>query len=289
MMNKLKEYLKLIRVKHYIKNFLVFLPLVFSGRLLEKELLCKGLIAFLSFCFIASVVYIINDIFDLEKDRLHEVKKNRPLAKGSVSIKEAMALVVILFLCAVGVMIYMNNYVCVFLLMLYLIINILYSFKLKNVPIVDIAILTSGFVIRVVYGGLCIGIEISSWLCLTVMSMAFYLSLGKRRNEIDKIGGKKNTREVLKYYTRSYLDKFMYLCLTLTIVFYSLWTTTNMNLKYNKYLIWTVPFVILICMKYSMVIEGESDGDPVEVVLNDKVLLFLILSYAFVIIILFYF
>lgn len=288
MISKFNEYFKLMRIKHYIKNVLIFLPLIFSGKLFNKGLFFKEVISFFSFCLIASIVYIINDIVDIEKDKLHETKKNRPLAKGSVSIKEAIIMIIILFVFIVGIMLYIYDIYAFFLLILYLIINIAYSFRLKNVPIVDVAILTSGFIIRVIYGGVCVGVNVSSWLCLTVMSMAFYLSLGKRRNEIIKMKKKKNTREVLKYYTREYLDKFMYMCLTLTIVFYSLWTTTNTNSKYNSFLIWTVPLVILICMKYSLIVEGDSDGDPVEVVLKDKVMLGLIIGYGFIIMALFY-
>ena len=286
MISKFCEFIKLMRVKHYIKNILIFLPLIFSGKLFSKGLLFKEAVSFFAFCLIASIVYIVNDIVDVEKDKLHETKKNRPLAKGSVSIKEAIILIIILFVVIVGIMLYIDNIYALFLLILYLAINVAYSFILKNIPIIDVAILTSGFIIRVIYGGICVGVNVSSWLCLTVMSMAFYLSLGKRRNEIIKM--KKNTREVLKYYTREYLDKFMYMCLTLTIVFYSLWTTTNTNSKYNSFLIWTVPLVILICMKYSLIIEGDSDGDPVEVVLKDKVMLGLIVGYGCIIMALFY-
>lgn len=289
MISKFCEYFKLMRVKHYIKNILIFLPLIFSGKLFDKDLLFEEVISFLAFCLIASIVYIINDIVDLEKDKLHETKKNRPLARGSVSIKEAIFLIILLLALIVVIMLYIDNIYASLLLMLYLIINVAYSFVFKNIPIIDVAILTSGFIIRVVYGGVCAGVNVSSWLCLTVMSMAFYLSLGKRRNEIIKMKNKKNTREVLKYYTREYLDKFMYLCLTLTIVFYSLWTTTNTNSKYNSFLIWTVPLVILICMKYSLIIEGDSDGDPVEVILKDKIMLSLIAGYGCIIMALFYF
>lgn len=288
MMYKIIEYLKLIRVKHYIKNVLIFLPLLFSGNFFKVDLFIQCLIAFVAFCFTASIIYVINDIVDRKKDRLHEVKKNRPLARGSVSIKEAIILVIILLLGILFIMFYLKNLYSLLLVGLYLVINILYSFIFKNIPIMDIAILTSGFIIRVLYGGVSVSVEVSSWLCLTVMAISFYLSLGKRRNEIIRMKSKKNTREVLKYYTKSYLDKFMYLCLSLTIVFYSLWTTTNTNSKHNDLLIWTVPLVILICMKYSMIIEGDSDGDPVEVILKDKVLFLLILIYGCIIVGLFY-
>ena len=124
------------------------------------------------------------------------------------------------------------------------------------------------------------GIEISKWLYLTIIAMSFYLGLGKRRNELLKQKG--NSRKVLKYYNQGFLDKNMYMCLALTIAFYSLWSVDPITIERvsNTDLVWTVPFVILICMKYSLNIEGNSDGDPVEVVLKDKALLAMLAIYG---------
>ena len=171
---------------------------------------------------------------------------------------------------------------------LYLVLNILYSFGLKNVPIVDIVILASGFIIRIVYGAVITQIEISNWMYLTVMSGAFYLGLGKRRNEVIKQGDK--ARKVLKKYNKEFLDKYMYVCLTLSIVFYGLWTIDGKNLVRfgNNYMIWTIPLLMIILMKYSLIIEGDSYGDPVDIILKDKFLLSLILLFAIIIILLLY-
>ena len=135
-------------------------------------------------------------------------------------------------------------------------------------------ILALGFLIRLLYGASIINVEVSPWLYLTIMSFSFYLGLGKRRNEIIKIG--KETRGVLKYYNEEFLDKNMYMCLSISIVFYALWTAFSDNYL----LIWTVPLFILILMKYSLNIEKDSLGDPVDVVLNDKILIGLILVYG---------
>ena len=145
----------------------------------------------------------------------------------------------------------------------------------------DIAILVSGFLLRVLYGSEIMGIEISNWLYLTVISMSFYLGLGKRRNELVK-STEGTTRKVLQFYNHSFLDKNMYMCLALTITFYSLWSVDPLTISRigNSNLFWTVPLVILICMKYSLTIEGNSDGDPVEVVFRDKTLLALILFFG---------
>ena len=152
--------------------------------------------------------------------------------------------------------------------------NILYSIKLKHVPIVDIFILTLGFLIRVVYGSVSIGVSISNWMYLTVLAVSFYAALGKRRNEYIKNGSK--SREVLKYYNKDYLNKFMNTFLTAAIVFYSLWAN-NMN---SVFFLISILFVIFILMRYSLIVEGDSFGDPVDVVLNDKLLFFSIITYG---------
>jgi 4-hydroxybenzoate polyprenyltransferase len=272
------KYIRLLRMKHYIKNGLVFLPLFFAVRLTAIDLLFRTLLAFLIFCLLSSAVYIINDIWDVEKDRLHPVKCKRPIASGAVSIKTASIICGVLLLCVVG-LIYVSGGGLMFWLVpaAYLVLNVVYSMGLKNIPIVDIAILASGFLLRVLYGSVETGIEISGWLYLTVIALAFYLSLGKRRGEILNYLGD-NTRSVLKFYNQGFLDKNMLMCVTLGIVFYSLWTVDAQTISRvgGQQLVWTVPLVIMIFFKYSLTVEGKSDGDPVEVVLKDKLLLILI-------------
>ncbi|MFA5603436.1 MAG: UbiA prenyltransferase family protein [Bacilli bacterium] len=287
----MKKYIKLIRPKHYLKNILIFLPLLFSGKLLEFEQLKLTVIAFISFSFMASVVYIINDIRDKEKDKLHIKKKLRPIASGDVSVTKAVILALMLFVASISISLInfpdVTIYSYMACLILYLLLNVGYSFGLKNVPLMDVTILVSGFFLRVFYGALVINVNISNWLYLTVIAISFYMSLGKRRNEIIKQGT--NSREVLKYYNLSFLDKNMYMCLAITIVFYSLWCVDPTTvLKTGQAIIWTVPLVILICMKYSMNIEGNSLGDPIDVIFADKVLMTLVLIYGIIIVLLLY-
>lgn len=271
------KYLKLIRVKHYLKNVLIFLPAIFAGIIFDGTVLFKTLIAFLSFSFTSSIIYVINDIRDAESDRNHPVKKNRPIASGAVTIPSAVIVVIVLLLITVALLYFSNllfNFASL-ILIFYLIMNLLYSFGLKNIPLIDVAILAFGFVIRVIYGGAIIDVEVSNWLFLTVLSVSFYMALGKRRNELLK-SGDKNTRKVLTYYNKDFLDKNMYMFLALAIVFYSLWSTMAINSDFFKY---SVIFVILIMMKYSMNVENGGYGDPVDVILNDKVLILLTILY----------
>lgn len=290
-MGKIKNYLILMRPHHYIKNVLIFVPLLFSGSFFDLNLLYKCLLAFFVFSFGASVVYIINDIRDKEKDKIHEVKKNRPIASGKVNIREAIVLIILL-----GCLSYLFSYLATdnffdfsyLFVLIYILINIFYSFGLKNIPLLDIAILVLGFLLRVLYGAFIVNIKVSNWLYLTIISLSFYLILGKRRNEIQK--NKNKTRKVLQYYNESFLDKNMYMCLALAIVFYALWTVDPINvLKTNNLLIWTVPLIILILMKYSLNIEKDNFGDPIDVILSDKVLLFLVFLYVILIVSIIYF
>ena len=285
----MKHYLKLMRVHHYIKNFLIFAALACSGQLFHLEKLTAGIAAFIAFCMVSSVVYIINDIRDVEKDRKHPTKCKRPIAAGTVSVKSAWGLAIILMLIAIACNCLTFHVTSTLLLTLYLFLNLAYSFGLKNVPIVDVTILVAGFLIRILYGAFVTEITISNWLYLTVIALAFYFALGKRRNELKQIGDGE-TRQVLNAYPVNFLDKNMGMCLTLANVFYALWSMDEKTMSFynNEYLIFTVPIILLITMKYSLDIEGESDGDPVEVLLHDKVLLTLCVLYLAVMFVILY-
>ena len=283
---KILNYIKLMRVKHYIKNFLIFLPLIFSLSFNDFNKSITVMIGFIIFCFTCSIVYIINDINDVEKDRNHEEKCKRPIASGKVSIKEAYILAIILFIIILIIAVFSHiNYISLGILAFYFLLNVAYTKKLKNVPIVDVVILVTCFVLRVIYGATLIHVAVSNWLYLTIISFSFYLSLGKRRNELEKSENTGvNVRDVLKFYNRNFLDKNMYLCLALTIIFYALWCVDPINIEKfgTNFLVYTVPLVMVICMKYSLNIEGNSYGDPVEVLLGDKILIGLSLIFVIV-------
>lgn len=286
------NYIKLLRVKHWIKNLLVFLPLFFSGMLFDTKLLLISLVSFFLFSFVSSSIYILNDINDIESDRKHPKKKNRPLASGAISIKKAYFLLSILIIVSFGASllfsIYLNNYFVLFILLFYFVLNILYSKKLKHYAIIDVVIIAFGFLLRLFLGAVVTGISISNWLYLMVMFASFYMGFGKRRNEI--IQCKNDTRKVLKKYNKEFLDKNMYMCLTLSIVCYSLWCVdiTTIERIGNNYLILTVPVVMIMLLIYSLDIEGNSDGDPVEVILKNKLLLFMTILYSLLILLIIY-
>lgn len=273
----MKKYFKLIRVKHWIKNLLVFLPVV-CAKMVTTKSIGIILIGFLSFCLASSFIYIINDIKDINVDRLHPRKKLRPLASGEVSVKAgtfiAIALLILSFVIsfiASGKILSAPTY----FLLSYVIINIFYSFGMKNIAIVDVALLASGFVLRVCYGASLLDIEVSNWLFLTIMTSSLFLGLGKRKKELIN---NKNTRNSLQNYTEPFLNYFQYIFLGCMFIFYSLWAIEQTN----KYLIITVPLLILIFMKYCLILETSKEGDPTTILYSDKVLLVLCFLYLIV-------
>ena len=284
----MKERLRLLRPKHYLKNLLVFFPLVFSGRMTDCASAAQAGFAFLAFCLLASAVYILNDLCDRENDRRHPRKCLRPLASGAVRPAEAalLALLLLALLTALGLWLRLPQgaWLC---LGIYLAVNCAYSLGLKNVPGLDVALLASGFLLRVFFGAAAIGVTVSSWLYLTVIFVSFYMGFGKRRSELRESAV--SSRSVLKFYTAVFLDRSMQLCMTLGIVFYSLWSAGTDTGIAGSRMLWTVPLAVCICLKYSRSAEENSDGDPVEILLGDRLLLLLVLLYAMLVLALLYF
>lgn len=275
-------YIKLLRVKHWIKNLLVLFPLAFSGLALDGSIALMGLTAFASFCFMSSAVYIFNDIRDVEADRLHPRKRERPIASGQVSIAGASAIALLLALASLALAAFLSLELIATMatILAYMVLNLGYSLGWKNVPVADIAILASGFLLRVLFGGFFCAIPISSWLFLSVLSLSFFLALGKRRGELKRHGSA--SRKSLEAYTLPFLASNMYVYLGLGLAFYSLWTFERIGgfsvalSSSSALFVSGIPLVMLICLRYSLDVERpDEDGDPVEVILHDKALLVL--------------
>lgn len=273
----MKKYIDLIRIKHWIKNVLIFLPM-FCGKALNIQNIIITILGFISFSLSASFIYIINDIKDIEKDKLHPRKKKRPIASGKISKNKALFISIILFSLSF-ILDYLthNNLFTIhfYLLISYIIINVLYSFGLKNIAILDIVFLSLGFVIRVYYGASLINIKVSDWLFLTILSSALFLVLGKRKKELIT---NKNVRKSLLDYNEIFLNNFQNITLTLTLVFYSLWAMEQ-NIKF---MIYTVLLVIVIFMRYLLIVEKNNEGDPATIFYSDKILIILSLIYILI-------
>lgn len=279
---------KLLRVKHYIKNLLCFIPLLFSMKITEgwgktKNSVC----AFFAFCCVSSVVYIFNDLQDAETDREDPVKKLRPLASGNISTKSAKRAAFVLSVLALAFNYMASESMTDFwklssYLLLYMIINVFYSLGLKNKPVLDVFLLASGFMIRVFYGGASIGSGISNWVYLTVLAMSLYFGFGKRRNELKNEG----KRKVLEKYPLPFLDKGIQTTFSLMIIFYCLCVTDSNILIVQRGidLKWTIPIVLYLSFVYDFQLESDGSGDPVELFLKHKrfVILSIILATGIV-------
>lgn len=284
------EYLKLMRVKHYIKNLLILLPAILTQQLFDWQVLGKMIMGIIIFSCMSSVIYIINDIRDIDSDRKHPTKCMRPLASGAVSVRAALLLAVFLAAVLAGVW-GMSGFQLAYIGIpcLYLAVNIAYSVKLKNYPLVDVFILMLGYVLRLVYGGMISGTGVSAWMFLTITAASFFLGFGKRRNELLMYGD--GGRLNLKVYTLEFLDHACQMSMTVTIVFYALsCADTNTAVAgAGVNLLWSVPVVFIICLRYLMILnDGQSDGDPVNVVLRDKWLMILCIFFGVVLMYLLY-
>lgn len=282
-----------IRVKHYIKNFLVFLPLVFSMNLTDWSQTGTVLLVFAAFCVLSSAVYVINDIADAPKDRLHPDKKHRPIASGSMSVKTGMILSGVLFaffgFFAVIITL-ISGPIPMIILLSYAILNICYSLILKHYAIIDVFCVMSGFLLRIEAGATAIGVPVSSWLLLTIMSLSLYLGFGKRRGELTVKSGSRN---VLTKYSESFLDQALGSMMTLSIAFYALWAidaATADRLGTDK-IIWTVPLVAAGLLRYAMMASktNENKGDPMSVILSDKPICVIMTVYVCAVIAIIYF
>jgi 4-hydroxybenzoate polyprenyltransferase len=289
-----KQYIKLVRVQHWIKNFLVFVPVLVGGKNINLTVLRNTSIGVVVFCLLASIIYIVNDIRDIETDRLSERKKNSPLVSGKISVKAAFVVATGIFIVFLaGVLFWLvftnngmnktNKTIAALILLFYMALNICYSFGLKNIPILDVTVIATGFILRFLLGVAIIGVVASAWFYLIILSAAYYMGFGKRRNEA--ANAENIPRKVLRLYSVNFLDKNMYVCQTLCIVFYSFWTIDSVTIERlgTHSLVWTVPLMLLIFFKYSFNVEKQSGGDPTMILLKDKVLILLCLLYVAVV------
>jgi 4-hydroxybenzoate polyprenyltransferase len=265
-----KAILWQMRLKQWTKNFLVLASAVFAGNFFKTDTLLLAGLAFISFSFMASTVYIINDIADIEKDRLHPDKCSRPLASGAIGIPTALLLGLILFVVATGIAFYLGKLFAAVLLF-YLVTNLAYSFRLKHVVIIDVMIIAMGFVLRAVSGAIAVGGGLTPWFILCTMMISLFLALGKRRYELELFNGDKTRqRKVLSYYSTALLDQLITIVTAITITSYALYTATE-TAGDKGYMMLTIPFVIYGIFRYLYLIHIEnSGGKPEEVLLSDK-------------------
>ncbi len=268
----LKHLLKTMRLRQWTKNGFVFFALIFDKQLFLRDPFLRTLEGFFLFCLISSSVYLFNDITDIEADRKHPEKKNRPLASGRLPISVATTTAIILALVSLSLGYLLEPYFAA-AIAVYFTINLLYSRWLKHVPILDVLIISSGFVLRVVGGVTLITVErFSPWLYMITVLFSLYLGFGKRRAEMSLLEkGAGSHRKVLDGYTIPLLDQYITIVSGMTIIAYSLYTFSAPNLPENHTMMLTIPFVVYGIFRYLQLIQtGHAAGSPDEVALKDR-------------------
>ena len=267
-----KALFRTMRPKQWVKNVVVYAPLVFDGKMFDPVLLLRTTVAFVLFCLISSAVYLINDLADIEKDRLHPKKRTRPLAAGELAPSVAIAAAVVLVVISVPLALWLDSS---FFLILYSYLGLMiaYSFYLKNLVIIDVLVLAAGFVLRVAGGVAVVNVErFSPWLYLCIAVGALFMSFGKRRHELVLLeNGAGSHRAILAEYTVPFLDQLIGLVTSTLVVFYSLYTFSAVNLPANHTMMLTIPFVLYGLFRYLYLIHVKKQGGaPDELVFKDK-------------------
>ena len=241
------NYLKLVRVPQWVKNFFVFVPLLFSQHLFDVDYFTTTLFAFVVFCLASSLIYVINDIIDIEADKAHPTKKNRPLPAGLISKRSALIVAVVLT-AVIVILLPQFNKEFLYFVTAFVLLNLLYSFWFKHIVILDVFSIAAGFSIRVLAGAVVISVPISSWLILTTMFISLFLGVMKRHSELILVAENENapSRKVLSQYSLNFADQMATVAAAGVIICYALYTVSERTVLAfgTENLIYTTPFVV---------------------------------------------
>lgn len=281
-----------MRLQQWIKNLFIFAALIFSAHLFNLQDLILTILGFISFSLVASGTYIINDIADLKKDQLHPLKSNRPLPSGRLSKREAFAGAIIII--AIGMIIsYVLNTNFALVVLSYIVINIIYSFGLKDIVILDVMTISAGFVLRVIGGAVLIQVPTSEWLIICTILLSLFLGFSKRRHELLLLENNANShRSVLQHYSPYFLDQMISIVTATTVMSYALYTisTDTIHKFGTSNLIYTVPFVLYGIFRYLYLVhKREEGGNPAKLALTDLPLFINIILWFICVTIIIYF
>ena len=309
---KAYNILRLLRPRQWVKNFAIFAAVTFTGELFNPVAVFPVIVGFLTFCAVSSATYIINDIFDIKNDKMHPFKKFRPLAHGDVDVKLAGALAAFLIVSSLFLAIMVNPTFFLFIIV-YLLLQILYSSVLKTITVIDILAIAAGYILRVLGGEFASGYHISVWLLLTTISISLFLAIGKRRSELtllaaSKIDNLSATRKTLSHYSERLLDVYASIFATSTFIAYSLFTFLENpegihipifgvfledilpTFFQRKWLMLTIIPVVYGLMRYLQDIYEKHEGEsPEKVLFSDKPLLITVSIWALMVIFIIYF
>ena len=264
--------IKAMRPKQWLKNIVIFAPLVFDVKLFELRYLAQTIAGFVLLCLISGTVYIINDLVDIEKDRQHPKKRNRPLASGQLSVRAAIIAAAVIPLVALPLAFLLHPRFGAFLT-LYLLIQFAYSFWLKHIVIIDVMLIASGFLLRVASGTPLVDAErFSPWLYICMTLLALLFGFGKRRHELVLLQGDANAhRQTLQEYNLPLLDHIISIVTASTLLAYALYTFSAPNLPSNHTMMLTIPFILYAIFRYLYLIHVKGmGGAPEEIAFSDR-------------------
>ena len=268
----LKYIILSMRIQQWIKNLFIFAPLIFSGHLFKVNDLLLSIAGFFVLSFASSAIYLFNDVVDMEKDKLHPEKSHRPIPSGKLKPSVAIfTFIIFAILCLVAG--YTINPYFGLIVLIYAVMNILYSFWLKQLVILDVMTISVGFVLRVIAGAIIINVPTSEWLIICTMLLSLFLGFSKRRSELVLLENLANThRSVLTHYNAHFLDQMIGIVTASTVMSYALYTISEETIiKFGtKNLIYTVPFVLYGIFRYLYLVHKKQEGgNPTQAVLTD--------------------
>ena len=271
--SRLPAPIRAMRPRQWVKNFLVVLAPLAGGVLFQSDVLSGVGLAFVAFCLVSSAVYLLNDIRDVEEDRLHPRKRFRPIAAGELSILVAAVMGIVLGLGGLALGFWTAPALGV-TLVVYVIIQILYSGVLKHLRVIDLAVVSSGFLLRAIAGGVAVSVPLSQWFLLVASFGSLFMVAGKRYSELVSVGAEAGTRKSLDRYSVTYLRFVWILAAVLVVTFYSLWAFENPGTS-RLGVPWTAisiaPFTLGM-LQYALEVDAGEAGEPEDVVLHDHVL-----------------
>ncbi|MCS4474676.1 decaprenyl-phosphate phosphoribosyltransferase [Clostridium botulinum] len=284
----IKGIIALMRPKQWIKNFFVFAAIIFSGNLTNEIILKNNIITFILFCLTSSTIYILNDIVDLEKDKKHPEKKNRPLPSGRVSKSTAIIMNMVILFTVLFCSYKFVDYKIMYIYLLYIVMNIFYCFKLKNVVILDVMVITFGFVLRMESGSLATKVSVSPWLFLCTILLSLFLALNKRKSEIITLKDNRGShRKILEEYSVELIDNMLTIVTPSILISYCIYTFSSVQ---SKRMMYTIPFVLYGIFRYQYLMNNHNlGGKPEDVFGKDKPFLVNMVLWVISVVVIIYF
>lgn len=282
----MKNLIRLIRPHQWVKNLVVLLPVFFGGALLHIESVYAGLVTALCFCFAASSIYCLNDIVDVDDDRQHPVKCHRPLASGAISITQGYTLMFLMFILSMlsTFLLCHNQLETASVILFYWILNIAYCLKLKQYAIIDVCVVSFGFVLRILAGGYATSIHLSKWIVLMTFLLMLFLSFAKRRDDVVRMNetGHAPRQNTIRY-NLTFINQAITITASVTLVCYIMYTVSPETIQnfHTDYLYLTSVFVLVGLLRYIQIaVVDKRSGDPTKVMLHDRFMQFVVLAFG---------